>query len=232
MAHDDLLKLGAVLAAMGLSLLVFILWPGLDPAVTALFRDPVTGFAQADAGWPNDFRLGVWRLSEAVIALAIAALIAALISRQATLGVPQRVWACIVLLYLLGPALLVDAVLKRLWGRARPADTVEFGGSLDFTPPYVFSDQCRHNCSFVSGEVSGAVALAISLLLLLEVLGATLRTGTRQVLRLAILALPLLVALQRIAAGRHFLSDAIFAALFTGLVAIILRIWLLPRPRT
>lgn len=232
MRGKDRFRIVILLAAMALSLMVFILWPGLDPWVTGLFRNPTSGFSYADKGWPNELRLVLWRLSEALIALAVTAFIAGQIIGGNALGVGQRVWAYIVLLYLLGPSLLVDGIVKRLWGRARPADTLEFGGSLRFTPPYEWSDQCAKNCSFVSGEVSGAVALAISLLLLLEVLGKSLAVGTRACLQLAILSLPVLIALQRIAAGRHFLSDAIFAALFTAMVAVLLRIWLLPRLRT
>ena len=232
MFPENVVMLAALLTAMVLAMLVFVLWPGLDLRVTALFHDPVAGFSGADAGWPNDLRLGLWRVSEAVIALAIAALVAGHVAGAAILGVGKRVWAYIVLLYLLGPSLLVDGIIKRMWGRARPADTMDFGGTLHFTPPYELSDQCVKNCSFVSGEVSGGVALAASLLLLLEVMGKPLSSGSRAVLRVAILSLPILIALQRIAAGRHFLSDAIFAALFTALVAFLLRIWLFPGPRT
>lgn len=232
MRGKDRFRIVVLLAAMALSLMVFILWPALDPWVTGLFRDPASGFSYADKGWPNELRLVVWRLSEALIALAVTAFIAGQIVGGNVLGVGQRIWAYIVLLYLLGPSLLVDGIVKRLWGRARPADTLEFGGSLRFTPPYEWSDQCVKNCSFVSGEVSGAVALAISLLLLLEVLGKSLAAGARACLQVAILSLPVLIALQRIAAGRHFLSDAIFAALFTAMVAVLLRMWLLARLRT
>ena len=44
-------------------------------------------------------------------------------------------------------------------------DDVIFGGNLTFSPPWWPSDQCLSNCSFVSGEVSGATATAIALLL-------------------------------------------------------------------
>ena len=49
---------------------------------------------------------------------------------------------------------------------------------------------------------------------------------------LIVIAAPVLVilsALQRISAGRHFLSDAILAALFTLLVAVQLYRWLIER---
>jgi membrane-associated phospholipid phosphatase len=51
------------------------------------------------------------------------------------------------------------------------------------------------------------------------------------VLLVAALCLPLAVALQRIAAGRHFLSDTVFASLFTLLLALVLSALLRPLPR-
>ncbi|MCF1707998.1 phosphatase PAP2 family protein [Tabrizicola sp. J26] len=228
----DRLQIVAVVVMIVFAFVFFAVWPGIDPLVTAFFQDPSGKFLLAGDGLANDVRLGLWRLSEAMLGLALVALLAAQLTRKAILGVPKKVWAYIVLLYLLGPALLADTILKRVWGRARPADIVEFGGTLQFTPPHQFSGQCHSNCSFVSGEVSGAVALAISLLVLLEVLGKTVADGSRRTLQFAILLLPVLVAAQRIAAGRHFLSDTIFAALVTVLVALLLRIWLLPRSRT
>jgi lipid A 4'-phosphatase len=47
----------------------------------------------------------------------------------------------------------------------------------------------------------------------------------------AALCLPLAVALQRIAAGRHYLSDTVFALLFTLLLALALSALLRPLSR-
>ncbi|QLQ19882.1 MAG: phosphatase PAP2 family protein [Exiguobacterium profundum] len=60
--------------------------------------------------------------------------------------------------YALGTGVLVHGLLKAYWGRARPAQVTEFGGIAAFTPPWLISQECTRNCSFVSGEVSGAVA--------------------------------------------------------------------------
>ena len=42
---------------------------------------------------------------------------------------------------LLGPGLLVNTLFKDHWGRARPAQIAQFGGSAKFTPAWVVSDQ-------------------------------------------------------------------------------------------
>ena len=52
----------------------------------------------------------------------------------------------------LGPGLLVNGFLKSHWGRARPSEVSTFGGRQSFSPAYVIAHQCRHNCSFVSGD--------------------------------------------------------------------------------
>jgi lipid A 4'-phosphatase len=135
---------------------------------------------------------------------------------------PARVWVYVLGLYAIGPGILVDLVLKPVWGRARPANVLEFGGTLAFTPPTQISDQCARNCSFVSGEVSGAVALAVCVMLILAHFRDRMGQTTYRIVAATVLMVPVFSAWQRIAAGRHFLSDAIFAALFTLLVAVAL----------
>lgn len=216
--------LGAILA----SFVLFGVWPELDLQVTAQFHNSAHGFSTADSGWPNQMRLAVWRVSELVLVASIGALVYGLVRRRDILGLPRRVWVFILALYTLGPGILVDIVLKPAWGRARPANVTEFGGTLNFTPPTQIADECARNCSFVSGEVSGAVALAVALFLVLGHFRDRLTATVFRILAVLILAVPVLIALQRIAAGRHFLSDAIFAALFTLLVAVILDLTIRP----
>ena len=212
----------ALVAAITASFAVFALWPGLDLLVTGLFRDPVARFSGADSGWPNVARLGVWRVSQAVLFVALVALVYRILRRRDAFEVPARVWVYVVGLYAIGPGLLVDQILKPVWGRARPANVVEFGGPLAFTPPTQFSEECARNCSFVSGEVSGAVALAVCLVVILTRFRDQMGVITYRFATSTVLVIPLFIAWQRIAAGRHFLSDAIFAVLFTLLVAVLL----------
>ena len=56
----------------------------------------------------------------------------------------------------LGPGLLVNVGLKDHWGRPRPIDVTQFGGDQHFVAWWDPRGDCPSNCSFVSGDVSGA----------------------------------------------------------------------------
>jgi lipid A 4'-phosphatase len=146
--------------------------------------------------------------------------------------IPSRVWTFVLCLYALGPGVMVELVTKPLWGRARPASTTLFGGDQPFSLPTEFVDHCSRNCSFVSGEVSGATALAIALLILVVRLRNSLAPLVLNAVVVLALLLPLASALQRISAGRHFLSDTVLAMLFTLLLALGLAVALrlFPKP--
>jgi len=62
----------------------------------------------------------------------------------------------LVLTLALGPGILANVVLKDHWGRIRPIDVAEFGGSGRFTPWWDPRSACAANCSFIAGEPSGA----------------------------------------------------------------------------
>ena len=113
----------------------------------------------------------------------------------------------------LGPALMVEGVLKNVFGRARQQDIIEFGGVLNFSPAWIISAECTKNCSFVSGDVSGiAVLMAVPLIM----------SRFRLTLTISILALTGLAMTYRVVAGKHFLSDSVIAACLTiGLVYFI-----------
>jgi len=215
--------LGAVVAAAA----VFALWPGIDRWVTALFfRDGA--FPLADLAALNLLRHALWDLS---IAVFLAALLLALWTawRGPVAGIGLRVWVFVTGLYLLGPGLLVNGLLKNNWGRARPAQVTDFGGQADFTPFWQIADQCQSNCSFVSGEGSAAVALAISVFVIVAAMRPSLPAAWRRTIQaLAVLAAAAGL-FQRLATGRHFLSDTVFAALFVIGIALALDRLLLRR---
>lgn len=207
-------------AAMVLSAAVFTLWPEVDIWFSSLFHDRQTGFWLVGSTALELWRDAVWNLSILLFLVALAGLAAAVLRRR-LLGVGVRVWGFVTLLYLIGPILLVNELLKEHWGRARPANSRPFGGPEDFTPALVPSDACASNCSFVSGEGSAGVALGLAMLALRPAVAARWPALGRVWTPLAVL-IPLLTLLQRIATGRHFLSDSVFATLFMIAIALAL----------
>lgn len=222
-------------ALIGLGLLsaailgVFALWPGIDLAVSALFFDGAR-FAGQKVPALTALR---WFLRVTPFLPALAGLYR-LISprgRQPWLGLGRRGWAVISLTFVLGSGVLANLLLKQFWGRARPRQVDDFGGPLQFTPPHEWTDQCAANCSFVSGEVAGAAALAVAIVLLAR--ANRTRLGERRARALFALAAlaPVAAAFQRIAVGAHFLSDALLAATFTLMIALLLQRFLPPSGR-
>ena len=213
----------ALLAAVfGAACVLFLVWPEIDLQVAALFHVPGTGFPAQSNATLGLLRETIWNLS---IVLALTALAGGLVfafTRRDLFGVPGGVWQFVALLYLLGPGLLVNGVLKSLWGRARPDQIVEFGGTASFSPAWVISDQCARNCSFVSGEGAGGAALVIGGLVVLMALRRRLGGPVLWIAQGALIAAGLTGAAMRVGFGRHFLSDTVFAALLVGLIAIAL----------
>jgi lipid A 4'-phosphatase len=221
------LALKLAVAALG-TLLLFALWPRLDLGVSWIFFTPGAGFLAGEQAWFEAVRRAVWGLSIAMVLAALAGLAASWRLGRPVLRLTQADWGFIAALYALGPGLLVEAVLKRSWGRARPADVTDFGGTRRFTGATELADQCLRNCSFTAGEMSGAVALAVAAALILWRWRDRLSTGVRRAARILLIGQALLVGVQRIAAGRHFLSDVILSALFTLIVAAALALLLRP----
>lgn len=222
MPQADFKTIGVLLGLIAASFLVFGLWPGLDLAVTGWFYTPETGFLLQGNWAAEAFRRAVWGASILLLSVALPALISGLLAwRETCLGLSTRLWGGVVVLYLLGPGLLVDRLLKHHWGRARPANVIEFGGTARFTPPHEISGECARNCSFASGEVAGAAALSICLLVILWNLRSRLPEWLYRTSLAVTLILPVLIGFQRIAAGRHFLSDVILAVLLVALVAAV-----------
>ena len=108
-----------------------------------------------------------------------------------------------------GPGLVTNLLLKDQWGRARPLQVIEFGGTKTFTPPLIRTDQCRRNCSFVSGEASSMFAAFYAIALIMPKWSVTLL--------LAGTAAGFGAGLIRMAQGAHFLSDVVFAGVFMAL---------------
>ena len=104
--------------------------------------------------------------------------------------------------------LVVNVLLKNMWGRIRPNDILQFGGNDIFTPWYKFGNSCVSNCSFVSGDASVGFALMVFYFI----------TKKNIYIYLSVL-LGVSLGFIRIIEGGHFLSDIIFSQIIvTGII--------------
>jgi membrane-associated PAP2 superfamily phosphatase len=203
------------IALIVLVTLPFLAFPGLDPWFSNLFYDPGTGFPAAHRA------AFIWlrALGNDLLWLAVLALIAVLVARIAFPArrsiVPPRDVLFILSTLVIGPGLIVNLVLKNHWGRPRPWQVAGFGGDHPFVGVWHITRECTSNCSFVSGEASSAIWL-ITLVVLAP------RRWRPLALAVAVV-LAVLLSLNRIAMGGHFLSDTLLSWAIT--LTVIAAAW-------
>lgn len=185
---------------------IFTAFPGIDIAVTRHFwggRYDVWPLNYVE--WLHDLRWWIGRASWLPLAAVGAGMVAGFLRLNRPAGFDLRGFVFMALAYTFGPGLLANALLKIHWGRARPYAIAEFGGDERFTPALLPSD--AGGAAFVSGEVSlAAAACALAWLLAGPWRTAAWVYG---------FALTAIMSWLRIAQGGHFLSDCVFATLFT-----------------
>ena len=208
MNRTGLLIALAIAVAVGL---VFAVYPALDLKIEVPFYDTHgLGFwVRADHTWLSVRSFGIWAVT-AIVALAFLALAWKLIQPRRRLLMPGRAIMFLIVTIALAPGLVTNVILKDYWGRSRPIDVQEFGGDEHFVPWWDPRGDCPKNCSFVSGEASGAFwTLAPAALVpppwRALAYGAALTFGT-------------VIGLLRMAAGGHFFTDTVFAGVFTFLI--------------
>ena len=209
----------ALICATGFAALaLFVAWPELDLAAAALFFED-RRFPLGDGALARGLRVAYrWAFVAGCVAAALG-LSGRLARGAAAARVPAALWLYPVALFALGPGLLVNALLKAHWGRARPAQVEAFGGGAEFSGPFEIVAECASNCSFVSGEGSAAAALAVALIgLSWGRLGAAGRAAAGAATALWLIG----AAFIRMAPGRHFLSDTLFAFVLMALLGAIL----------
>ena len=214
-------RLFTVLTLLLAAYLLFFMVPGIDLRISGLFYDDTQGFLLNHTPRLQELR-GVFEAVIFLLALVPLALwLHALRDPEGT-RIPRQIWAFAAFAMLLGPGVLANLILKENWGRARPAEITEFGGTAQFTLPFEISDQCARNCSFVSGEGSG---IAMAAIVLLTLAWPAIRHRPWPWLLAVCLPAAGGIAL-RIVKGRHFFSDTVFAILLMALVAVVLYRWL------
>ena len=191
--------------------LVFGLAPQLDLKLSAPFYDPGhLGFwARVHPNWLWVRWLGIW--VPTVVAIAVgAALIIKLILPRTRMLIPGRAVVLMLSTLALGPGLVTNVTLKDNWARPRPIDVTEFKGDEHFRAWWDPRGDCPKNCSFVAGEPSGAIWLMSG--------AAVLPPHWRTAAYGLTLMFATMVGAGRLAAGGHFMSDILFAGVFTFLI--------------
>lgn len=203
----------AGIAVLTLSL-YFLAFPHVDLVIANLFYDPAHGFTLSQTPVLKALR----KSSTYVLGLILLGLISNLIWRAVSgrglIFAARRSWFLIAGLAL-GPGLVVNTVLKNSWGRARPLQIEQFAGNGHFTPAWVVSDDCRSNCSFVSGEGASSAWIVAAALVLTP-------ARWRPVVVPAAVVYAIALSLNRMAFGAHFLSDILLSWALTGLVMAVL----------
>lgn len=202
-------------------LFVLLLAPGMDFALSGAFYLPGKGFSGSTDGFLEFVRTVVPDLIIGSFVLCVVLWIAGLFDARLQWRLTSPRLTYLLLTLLTGPGLIVEALLKPHWGRARPKDVLQFGGDAAFTPPWQIAEECERNCSFVSGHAAVAFwVTAYALLLPPRWRAPAVFAGT---------AFGLGVGLVRVAQGAHFFTDIVAAGIIVLLVnAILARLILKP----
>jgi len=180
---------------------LMLAFPHIDLLISAMFYTPGSGFESLGRWWERSVYHSVEVFMVAVNVALIGLWLVKRITGQATLGFTGRKLLFLLCLLALLPGLVVNQVLKENWGRVRPINVIEFGGTLRFTPPFVVSDQ--GGGSFSSGHAAAAFYL---------VAVAALLFGSKSRWVLVAILYAGLVGLARMAAGGHYFSDVVTSA--------------------
>lgn len=200
----------AALAALAFTAL-HVAGPLIDPIASGAFYTAADGFFWRDAGPVRFVYLGTRWLTIAVVLALLGVIIHA--ARDPARRLTRNRAALALAALAIGPGIVINPVLKDHWGRPRPSQIVDYGGSGHYVAPGAISDQCRRNCSFVSSH-AGAGFFWIT--------GAWLFPAQRRRWLIGGYALGGLIGLGRIIQGGHFVSDVLGAALVVTLCNVLM----------
>jgi len=203
----------ASLLFVGVVSAFFLAFPGVDLWTSHLFYQSGHGFFLRHDDALKAFRATGRIAVIAVVAWLVVQLIIKLAKPERPSYVPPSVTLFLFSTLIVGPALLVNVLLKDHWGRPRPNAVDLFGGDSPYVVVWRITSYCATNCSFVSGETASAFWLTA--------LALVVPKPYRLPVALVTVIYATLISLNRIAFGGHFLSDVLLAAGLTLLVIAI-----------
>ena len=190
----------------------FIIWPNFDLKVSSLFYNKETTVFFWKHHIIADFIYSLTHLIGTILIVGLPLLIAlSWIIKRDYLIKTRPILIFLLCACILGPVLMVNAVLKDNWGRPRPHQVLEFGGDRPYQAAFYPTFENREGHSFVSGHASvGFVFFSLALL-----------ARNRRWLLLPVLAGGVIGA-GRIVQGGHFFSDVIFSGWVVWYCSILL----------
>lgn len=198
--------------------LVLAAFPQIDLALSNMVYDPARGGFYLGHHWLPDVLEKITSYASSVF--LVGCLLWWMVvqrGRDVRWRIGDRMMAYLMLAFLIGPVLIVSLGFKEHWGRNRPVETVDFGGSAPFLPYYQPDGVCEDDCSFPSGHSSRGfyfMALAIA--------AYGFGWPHRRLILASAIGFGCVTAGLRIIEGRHFLSDVTLAAIIVTYVSWVL----------
>jgi membrane-associated PAP2 superfamily phosphatase len=183
----------------------------IDLFVSRLFYHD--GHFSSNPVWEWIYHYGIWP-AWIVVGLAFLGVILSFIKGYSSWRIPSLY---LILTLAIGSGLILHAGFKDHWGRPRPRQVVEFGGTQHFRPYYKpnFFEQPEPSKSFGCGHCSMGFFFFSA-----AILGALYRQQKLYWLSMGLAwGLGSGLGLARIAQGGHFLSDVLAACLIMWLTA-------------
>jgi len=210
--NRKLLDFGLPLLLLLLGTLIIAL-TGTDLALSTWFHRAEGWPVGNEFPWHQFYRWGYYPAD--IIGLAALGLLLASFLKPSLLRF-RRQAAFMVVLLLLGPGLLVNTVFKDHWGRPRPRQIVQFGGTMQFHHPWERGEAGKGK-AFPSGHGGSAFYLAMPFFILR-------RQRPRIAARVyaAGMLYGVLMGVARISQGGHFASDILWAWGVVHLTAVAL----------
>ena len=189
--------------------LLFGIYPHLDIRVTGLLFNPEFYTFNMRQTLSPVRDAAMWLITILAVVPVIAVAVKLILPHRPMLMRPRAALFMMVTLAL-GPGLVVNGLAKEHWGRPRPVDVRQMGGTEPFVAWWDPRGTCQKNCSFVSGDVSGGFwTLAPA---------ALVPAPWRPLAYAAAIALGSGIAVLRMLFGGHFFTDAVFAGIITFLI--------------
>lgn len=192
------------LIAFGFILLIFVMFPVLDLEISSLFYSEEFGFLYKKQAIVVLLYKAIPILTKLFVLICSLYQLYILIKFK-NLKKALSSWTFFLIISaVIAPGITVNSLLKDNFGRARPREIIEFGGSKEFSRAFAISSQCSKNCSFSSGHAAmgyyfSSIAYVARSLYFTRIYIISIFFGS-------------IVGLSRVIMGGHFASDVIASA--------------------